>query len=156
MTSPTPNKATVTNTSCLIALESIARLDLLQALYQNVVIPPAVASEWGTPAPQWVKVIAIQNQALAQALRMQLGPGEAEAITLAVEISANRLILDDQRARSIATSLQVPVTGTVGIALRAKQQGILPLVRPIFDDLRAAGFWLSDALYQQGLQLAGE
>jgi predicted nucleic acid-binding protein len=115
-----------------------------------------VATEWGTSAPQWVKVIAIHNQALAQALRLQLGPGEAEAITLAVEISASRLILDDQRARGIATNLQVPITGTVGIALRSKQQGILPLVRPVFDDLRAAGFWMSDALYRQALQLAGE
>jgi len=103
-----------------------------------------------------VKVKTIHDQALAQALRLQLGPGEAEAITLAVEISAGRLILDDQRARRIATSLQVPITGTVGIALRAKQQGFLPLVRPIFDDLRAAGFWLSDGLYKQALHLAGE
>ncbi len=51
MTSPTPSKATVTNTSCLIALESIARLDLLERLYQEVLISPAVATEWGTPPP---------------------------------------------------------------------------------------------------------
>jgi len=156
VTSPTPSKATVSNTSCLIALEAIGRLDLLQRLYQEVLIPPAVAGEWGTPAPQWLKVQAIRDQHLAQALRLQLGAGEAEAITLAVEVRASRLMLDDHRARRIATNLQVPITGTVGIALRAKQQGFLPLVRPVFDELRTAGFWLSEGLCQRALQLAGE
>ncbi len=156
MTSPTPSGPTISNTSCLIVLESIGRLDLLKQLYQNLLIPPAVAMEWGTACPSWITVQPLQNQALGQALRLQLGPGEAEAIALPVETGAARLILDDQRARRIASQMQVLVTGTIGVALRAKQMGFIPLVRPIFDDLRAAGFWLSDALLTQSLQLAGE
>jgi len=156
VTSPTPKSATVSNTSCLIALEAIGQLDLLPQLYHEVLIPLAVATEWGTPAPAWLKVQALSNLALAQALRLQVGPGEAEAIALAVEIGASRLILDDQRARRVATSLQVTITGTIGLVLRAKQQGFVALVRPILDRLRAAGFWLSDGLYQQAVQLAGE
>jgi hypothetical protein len=140
----------------LIVLEATAHLDLLQHLYQAVLIPPAVAAEWGTPPPPWLRVQPISNQPLAQALRLQLGPGEAEAIALAVEIGANRLILDDRRARRIASNLQVPITGTVGIVLRAKQLGFIPLVRPVLDAMRTAGFWLSDPLYKQALQLAGE
>ena len=150
------NHLTVSNTSCLIGLETIGRLDLLEQLYPQLLIPPAVAIEWGTPVPHWILCQSIQNKALAQALSLQLGPGEAEAIALAVEIGAQRLILDDQRARRIAVQLHVPVTGTVGVALAAKQQGFLPLVRPLFDDLKAAGFWLSDPLLQQALRLAGE
>lgn len=156
MTSPTPSQATVSNTSCLIALASIARLDLLERLYQEVLIPQAVADEWGLPLPPWLKVQAIGNQALAQALRIQLGPGEAEAITLAVEIGPARLILDDQRARRIAANLQIRVTGTVGMAIAARQKGLLPLARPLLDQLQAAGFWMSHGLYQRALQIAGE
>ena len=156
MTSPTPSRPTVSNTSCLIAFETVQRLDLLEQIYEEVLLPEAVAQEWGLPPPPWLKVKSISNQALAKALRLQLGPGEAEAIALAVELGADRLILDDQRARQIAAKLQIPITGTVGIALRAKHNGLLPLVRPFFDQLRAAGFRLSDRLLQQALQLAGE
>jgi len=156
VTLPTPSQATISNSSCLIVLEAIGHLDLLQHLYQAVLIPPAVAAEWGTPPPPWLNVQPLSNQPLAQALRLQLGPGEAEAITLALEIGAQRLILDDQRARRVANSLQLPITGTVGIILRAKQVGLIALVRPVLDAMRTAGFWLSDSLYRQALQLAGE
>lgn len=154
VTSPTPSGVTVSNTSCLIALEAVGRLDLLQLLYRQLVIPPAVVGEWGMPCAAWMTVQAVQNQPLVRALQLQLGPGEA--IALAAEQNATRLILDDQRARRVAAQMQVPFTGTVGVVLRAKQLGFLPLVRPVFDDLRAAGFWLSDALLQKSLQIAGE
>lgn len=156
MTLPTPSNDTVSNSSCLIVLEATAQLDLLPRLYQTVLVPPAVAAEWGTSPPAWVKVQAAGNQPLVQALRLQLGPGEAEAIALAVEIGASRLILDDRRARRVASGFQVPITGTVGVVLRAKQAGLIPLARPVLDALRAAGFRLADPLYQQALQLAGE
>ncbi len=156
MTSPTPNGPTVSNTSGLIALEAIGRLDLLERLYQKLLIPPAVESEWGTPCPSWMIVSPIRNQTLVQALRLQLGAGESEAIALSTDCGAARLILDDQRARRIAAQLQVPITGTLDIVIHAKQRGFLSLVRPVFDDLRASGFWLSDALMQHSLQLAGE
>jgi predicted nucleic acid-binding protein len=152
----TPSNSTISNSSCLIALEVTAHLDLLRLLYQAVLIPPAVAAEWGMAIPPWLKVQSIGNQPLAQALRLQLGPGEAEAITLAVETGASRLILDDRRARRVANNLHVPITGTVGVVLRAKQRGFIPLVRPVLDAMRLAGFRLSDLLYQQALQLAGE
>ena len=87
MTLPTPSNATVCNSSCLIALEATAHLDLLQHVYQSVLIPPAVASEWGTLPPQWLLVQPVINQPLVQALLLQLGRGEAEAIALAVEIA---------------------------------------------------------------------
>src|SRR5438552_1084224 len=102
MTSPMPDPPTVSNTSCLIALSSVAQLDLLERLYKQVVIPQAVADEWGLPMPAWLTVHKVANQALAQALHMQLGAGEAEAIALAVEVGAERLILDDLLARNVA------------------------------------------------------
>jgi predicted nucleic acid-binding protein len=156
VTLPTPSNPTVSNTSCLIALEGIGRLHLLEQLYQQLVIPGAVAREWGIAIPSWMTIQPVQNQPLIHALHLQVGLGEAEAIALALETAATRLILDDLRARRVAASFSIPVTGTVGVVLRAKQQGLVPLVRPVFDDLQAAGFWISGALLQQALQLAGE
>jgi len=48
VTSPTPSRPTISNTSSLIVLESIGRLDLLKHLCQNLLIPPAVGTEWST------------------------------------------------------------------------------------------------------------
>jgi dCTP deaminase len=145
----------VSNTSCLIALEAIGRLDLLERLYQILLIPSAVASEWASPCPSWVTIATVQNRALVQALGLQLGLGESEATALAVESGAARLILDDLRARRVAAQLQVRITGTLGILLRAKRLQVVSLVRPLFDDLRAAGFWVSDSLLRQARQLCG-
>jgi len=93
---------------------------------------------------------------MAKTLRLGLGPGESEAITLASELSAARLILDDKKARRIAQQLGLPVTGTLAVLLRAKQQGFIPNVRDVLDDLAVAEFRVSDALIQDTLRQAGE
>jgi predicted nucleic acid-binding protein len=76
-----PAGPTITNSSCLIALEAVSRLDLLEQLYGTVVVPAAVANECGfAHLPKWVQVKTVQNSTLVQALRSQLGAGESEAI----------------------------------------------------------------------------
>ncbi|MEK6322881.1 MAG: DUF3368 domain-containing protein [Acidobacteriota bacterium] len=86
---------------------------------------------------------------------MLVDHGEAEAIALASE-RGWRVVLDDRQARVIARSLGIQMIGTVGILLRAKQSGVIPLVRPIIDALEASGFWVSGALQEEALRLAGE
>ena len=89
-------------------------------------------------------------------MQSNLDPGQAETITLAVEIHADRLIIDERRGRNEAIRLGLQVTRLLGIVLAAKQQGLIPLVKPILDDLRANSFWIRDALYAEVLRLAGE
>jgi uncharacterized protein len=152
-----PAAQTVTNSSCLIALEAIGRLDLLVQLYSGISVPPAVAGEWGAdPFPSWIQTKTVQNSSLVQALRSQLGAGESEAIALAIELAAERLILDDKKARKVAQQFNLPLSGTLAVVLYAKERGLLPAVRPVFDDLRAAGFRVSDALLKVALKIAGE
>ncbi len=98
----------------------------------------------------------MSDRVLLETLQTNLDPGEAEAITLAVEINADRLIIDERRGRNEAIQLGLQVTGILGIALAAKQEGLIPLVQPILDDLRANTFWIRDALYAEVLRLAGE
>lgn len=147
---------TVSNSSCLIGLEAAGFLDLLQQLYTTVDVPEAVAQECGSGLPAWVQVHAVQNQALVQSLKLDLGVGEAEAIAFSVEVSAARVILDDKKARRVAHQLQQPVTGTLAVLLRAKDQGILSNVREAIDALVAVNFRVSDALVAEVLRRAGE
>jgi predicted nucleic acid-binding protein len=156
MTSIMPDAPTVSNSSCLIGLEAVGHLDILQQLYTTIEVPEAVAQEFGSALPTWAQVHAVQNRSLVQSLRLGLGAGEAEAIALSVECAAARLILDDKKARRIARQLQQPVTGTLAVLLRAKDQGILSNVRDIIDALAAANFRVSDVLVQEVLRQAGE
>lgn len=151
-----PEPVTVSNSSCLIALELVGWLELLRGLYETVVVPSAVAHECGSRLPAWFHVQPVRNQGMAPTLRLGLGPGESEAIVLASEVSAERLILDDKKARRIAQQLGLPVTGTLAVLLRAKEQGLIPNVRDVLDDLAVAEFRVSDALIQDTLRRAGE
>jgi predicted nucleic acid-binding protein len=147
---------TVSNSSCLIALDAVGSLDILERLYGTIAVPNAVAQECGGGLPSWVQVHAIRNQPLARSLGLDLGAGEAEAIALSFECSAARIILDDKKARRIATGLGLPVTGTLAVLLKARERGILSHVRGVLDALLAANFRISDALVREVLRQAGE
>jgi predicted nucleic acid-binding protein len=151
-----PDAPSVCNSSCLIALEAIGRLGVLQDLYESVTIPNAVSVECGGSLPAWFEIQTVTNVALVNSLQIHLGPGESEAIALATELSADRIILDDKKARGIARQMSLPVTGTLAVLLRAKQQGLIVRVKDIVDDLRQVGFFLSDDLIEEVLRQAGE
>jgi predicted nucleic acid-binding protein len=86
---------------------------------------------------------------------MLLDSGEAAAIALAHE-RGWRVILDDQRPRTVAARLGVRIIGTIGVLVRAKQKGVISTLAPLLEDLEAAGFHVSAALGQEALRLAGE
>ncbi len=151
-----PDPMTVSNSSCLIALDLVGRLDLLHDLYGTVLVPCAVSYECGSSLPSWIRVQPIQNQGMARSLQIGLGAGESEAIVLATETSAVRLILDDKKARHIAQQLGLPITGTLAVLLRAKQQRLIPNLCDVLDDLAAVDFRISDALVEDALRRAGE
>ena len=147
---------TVCNSSCLIVLEGIGQLDLLQQLLGTITIPDAVVAEYGNPLPGWFAVESVQNPATVKSLQLQLGPGESEAIALAGELSAVRVILDDKKARRIARQLNLPVTGTVALLIQAKQRGLIANLSDVLNQLTAAGFFLSDSLVEAALRQVGE
>jgi uncharacterized protein len=95
----------VSNASPLIAFEAIGQLDLFPGLFQSILIPPAVAFEI-TPSipvhPSWLHIQDLRQPIPEAALNPSLGDGEREALALAVEIRADRVILDDLPARRVA------------------------------------------------------
>ena len=144
----------VLDTACLIGLGRIGRLDLIPMLIEPVVVPPAVEMEFGR-CPEWMLVEAPRDQGMVAALRLVVDYGEAEAITLAYE-KRIRIILDDRKAREAATRLGIPVTGTVGLLVLAKQRGFLSAVLPVLNALEENHFRIGVDLKTEALRLAGE
>ncbi|MGH9762902.1 MAG: DUF3368 domain-containing protein [Blastocatellia bacterium] len=144
----------VADTTCLIGLERINHLDILPGLFEPIFIPPEVDREFGVALP-WLTVHTPSNVALIATLKLLVDDGESEAIALANEVGW-RILLDDSRARSVSRNLNVPVIGTVGVLVKAKEMGIVQLLRPILVDLEAGGFYIGTALMEEALRLAGE
>ncbi len=148
----------VSNTSPILNLAAIGEIALLQSLCGPILVPSAVEQEIlrlqasrsrfaGVSLPAFVTVLAVQNAPLSEALKLQLHAVEAEAISLAVEQRATRLLVDEHHARLIATRLGVPTLGCLGILLDAKRRGLIPAIRPLLEKLETqAGFWVGDAL----------
>ncbi|MBE9077987.1 DUF3368 domain-containing protein [Romeria aff. gracilis LEGE 07310] len=145
----------VSNSAGLIALERIQRLDLLPRVYSTLWIPQAVEAEIGFET-DWLLVQTVENQALVANLKTQVGAGESEAIALALEIKNIPVLLDDKKARRIAKQLGLQVTGTVGMLLKAKKQGIVSAIEPILDALENVDFRVSSELRTLALELANE
>jgi len=144
----------VANSTCLIGLERIGGLDLLQELFEPLFIPPKVQEEFGVFV-EWLKVQAPSNQMLVNVLKFVVDEGEAEAIALALG-KGWRLISDDRKARIWAKRLGVKVIGTAGILVRAKRSGLVPSVKPLLEALKRTGFHLSSDLVVEVLRLVGE
>ena len=144
----------VADSTCLIALERISYLDILPALFEPVLIPPAVAQEFGISLP-WLKLERLFDQTLVVALKMTLDDGEAEAIALSQEQKC-RIILDDRQARNVGRHMGLRVIGTVGTLILAKQRGILPSIKPVLQNLDDTGFYVSAALKEEALRLVEE
>ncbi len=151
--------AVVSNSSPLIALARIQRLDLLPAIFESILIPPAVAREIAPsiPAlPTWLRIQAPSVQPPAPSLRRRLGAGEREALALAIELKADWIILDDLPARRSAETAGLNVIGTLGTLVTAKRTGLLTSIRPELDALLRTSFFLSVQRYDKLLQVAGE
>jgi hypothetical protein len=99
----------------------------------------------------------LREDHVARLLAAVLDPGEAEAIALALELSADLILLDERDGRSAAERAGLRVTGVLGVLLRAKTDGQIPLIKPDIEALRTqARFFLSARLQEKVLAIAGE
>lgn len=148
----------VSNSSPLIGLEQIGKLEILEVLYGTIAIPPAVEVEVrpSVSLPHWIKITLLNQNVGPTVLAASLGAGESEAISLALEIPNSQVILDDLPARTLARALGLNVTGTLGILMLAKEQGVIPCVRECLDALMGFSFRVSPNLYELVLSKVGE
>ena len=102
----------ISNTSCLIILDNIDRLDILQKLYQRIYLTEEVAQEYGKPLENWMTVIPVNDKNYLRILNTSVDLGEASTIALSIQMTDdNVMILDDLKARKLAKQLQLKFTG---------------------------------------------
>ena len=160
----------VADSSVLIHLAAIGRLNLLPQLYAEILIPDAVWHEVVTQGRSrpvvdqveraeqdgWLRRHHVANHALETALRHELHAGEAAAICLALECQADVLLVDEAEARQLAAQHGLRTTGIVGVLFRAKQAGYVDCIKPCLTALTESGFYLAAPFVQRILQEAGE
>jgi uncharacterized protein len=159
---------TVGDSSPLILYARIGRFELLHDIFTEVVVPPAVWDEVvtagkGRPgaidvaSAPWIRRNTDMDESVVQALLAEVGLGEAQAIAVTLRLSEPKtLLLDDRKARRIAKGYGLDVTGSAGALGFAKTKGLISEVRPLLDQLRSAGLYLSDKAARVLLVGAGE
>lgn len=128
----------------------------LKKLYGKISITSTIAQEFSKTLPDWILIQDAVNKIYENLLLTLVDKGEASAIALAVEMNDCLLILDDYKARRLATSLQLKITGTFGVLIEAKLRGILPSVRPILEKIKQTDFRVSSELEKKILDRANE
>jgi len=159
-------KGWVFDSSPLVVLGKIKALELIALLPGRIVVPKAVAEELAAgpasdPARLWIRSrgcpgrkVSVQVASLVAG--WDIGAGEAAVITYARAHAGHTAILDDRLARTCATSLRVPMMGTIGLLLWMKRRSMIGAVRPYLDRMAATDFRLDENLILEALRLAGE
>jgi predicted nucleic acid-binding protein len=154
----------VADTSALVALAACDALSLLDHFFHEVRVPAAVMRECIVPGkPEAERLAAyLRDRVVDVDLNdfiiavAGLGQGELEAMALYKHLHADRLLVDDYRARKVARLNEIEVVGSLGILLRGKEDGLVPEIRPLLSAALAAGVRYSEQLVAETLRLAGE
>lgn len=161
----------ISDSSTLIHLAKIGRLNLLKEFHETIIIAPAVWKEvveeghdWpGSLEVEegqrrgWIKVITPPNMPLVHILGDELHQGEAETIALSVELNADVVFLDESEARRIAGIYNLKKSGVIGILIRAKRERKISSLKEELDRLRNdACFWIGEEVYKKALMAVDE
>lgn len=156
----------VINASPLIFLSRSGHLDLLHRFYPRILVPAPVFQELMARGESDPTVTAVRTSPWLElheterlpdnVLAWGLGAGESAVLALALQFPGSEAILDDLLGRRCATSLGIPVRGTLGLILLAKQKGVVSSARPIINDLLRGGMFLERRIIDNALRRVGE
>lgn len=146
----------VADSSPLIAFSRIGRLELINKLFGEIIIPDAVYDELTAGEHEfscdWIKRKKVTDKNLVKILSAKLDQGESEAIALAMELNADILIIDEKPGRRMAMHTGLNVTGTVAILVRLARSGKINIKEEL-DNLIKNDFRLSNGLYQRCIEV---
>ncbi|NCO24368.1 MAG: DUF3368 domain-containing protein [Candidatus Infernicultor aquiphilus] len=142
----------ISNTSCLIVLDNIGMLDVLKELYGKVFITEEVSKEFGKTVPDWIEVRKVSDNKYLKLMKNFVDLGEASTIALAVETDDIVIILDDFKARKLAQKLNLKITGTIGVLIKARKRNIITSTQEVLNKLRNEGFRISDEIEKEFLK----
>ena len=161
----------IADSSPLIALTLVRLLPELRSLASEILIPATVEKECtqnlSLPAARQIKQ-AISNGLLTVTPDMDLhqspelmtisaliDPGEAQAIAVA-QTQQGLLLIDDKAGRQCARHMGIPITGSLGVMLKLKQNGRVSALKPLLERLSRHGYRYSSLLIDQVLETADE
>jgi predicted nucleic acid-binding protein len=158
--------ACISDSTPLIALARIGRLDLVRSIFPHLVIPEAVAEEvvearGDAPGARevadadWIER-AKADTMLVRPLLLLVDRGEAEAIAVAQSRPGSILLTDDRKARRVAKQLGIQPLGTLGVLARAKRGDLIPAVRPLVVELQSTGYRISEHALEEFLHRLDE
>ena len=157
----------IVNSTPLIVLSNMYQLTILKDLYQNIYIPQAVfdlvtakndsACQQLKDNTDWIHVCKIKDQTQKRMYQAKLHDGEVEVMILAQENqNKDLIIIDDNSAKKTAKYLGLTVTGSLGVILKAKKQGIISSVIPLMNQLIQNGFYITSEVFEFVKDEAGE
>lgn len=154
----------VADCSALIALSICNRLDLLEQIFGQVIVPEAVYFEATQPNKKQAQQLKIYLEGKVRKVDMQnyifldgfADAGETEAMLLYKQIHADKLLIDDQRGRNVAKINDIETIGSLGVLLVAKQRGLIDKIAPLLSQLDNSDIYLSKQLITNVLELANE
>ncbi|MCF0052200.1 DUF3368 domain-containing protein [Dyadobacter sp. LJ53] len=146
----------IADSSCLILLDKINELEILRSIYKKIYITEEIAEEFSSDIPQWIEIKEVKNKTLQSLFEDTLDIGESSALALAFETQDCTVILDDLKARKTAAKMNIKVTGTIGVILKAKKENKIPSVKLVFDKIQETNFRISDRIINEALRKAGE
>ncbi|MCX6875709.1 MAG: DUF3368 domain-containing protein [Verrucomicrobia bacterium] len=142
-------------------------MELLRDLFGSVLVAEEVKAEveagGGAAAgadmfstTPWLQVKSLSHQ-VDPWLTSMLDQGEAATISLANQVSASLVLMDERKGRNIARKVYgIAVIGTGRLLVEAKRAALIRNVRPALEQMRASGYWLADNIVAEILRQAGE
>ena len=158
----------ISDTTPIVSLIKISRIDLLEKLFGEVCIPEAVFRELTTNTifeseaeivknSSFLKITPVKNLKSLEILQAASGldDGESEAIILADELKSDILVIDERKGRKVAQKLGITITGTIGILIQAHDEKIISTeeIKRYLEQLRNSSIRLSDSLIQEALSM---
>lgn len=149
------------DSSALVALATMDRLDLLEKIFGKLYVPQAVYDEVSISyKAQSIKLkeflankVEVVNLDIS---KMGLGQGELEAIALYKHKRADFLLIDDRRAKNFAKLNGVNVIGSLGVIILAKDKGLIEFIRDDLEKLLNSNLFISQNLIEKVLLEVGE
>ena len=158
----------VSDTTPLITLMKAAKLDLLHDLFGEVLIPEAVYDEVTQNKTfkdeadlitnsSFIQKVVVKNHDHVLLLQRATGLdlGESEAIVYADEVKAELLLMDEAIGRKVATNMNLTITGSIGILLRAFKTGLMSAkeTERALNAIKEAGRHISEKLIHDALEI---
>ncbi len=152
----------VADSSALVTLAIVDKLNVLESLFDDVCIPKAVYDEITVDHKIESKRLKVFCEGKVKVIRqsfvfpVSLGVGESEAMTLYKELQADFLLCDDKKAKKYAKNFSINTIGSLGVLLKAKEKGLIKEIAPLLGILKKSDIFIDDKIYDLILKIAKE